>query len=58
MFTKKKRFLTAALMGILILTLASGCATKKYVKQQIDPVSGKVDELTQMTRRMRQPLKT
>jgi OOP family OmpA-OmpF porin len=51
MFTKKSSILTAALMGILILTLVSGCATKKYVKQQIDPISGKVDELTQMTKK-------
>lgn len=57
MFTKKRRFLTAVLMGILILTLASGCATKKYVKQQIDPVSGKVDELTQMTKKNESAIK-
>ncbi len=57
MFTKKRRFLTAALMGVFILTLASGCATKKYVKQQIDPISGKVDELTQMTKKNESAIK-
>ncbi|MBZ5535461.1 MAG: OmpA family protein [Acidobacteriia bacterium] len=34
-----------------VLLLASGCATKKYVKQQIDPLTGKVTELSELARK-------
>jgi outer membrane protein OmpA-like peptidoglycan-associated protein len=34
-----------------------GCATKKYVKQQIDPVSGRVDELTEVSKRNENAIK-
>lgn len=43
--------------GILVtaiavaLLLLSGCATKKYVRQQIDPLTGKVTELSEVTRK-------
>jgi len=35
----------------------TGCATKKYVKQQIDPVSGRVDELTEVSKRNENAIK-
>jgi outer membrane protein OmpA-like peptidoglycan-associated protein len=34
-----------------------GCATKKFVKQQIDPVSGRVDELTEVSKRNENAIK-
>lgn len=36
---------------LLALSFQTGCATKKYVKQQIDPVSGRVDELSDVSKR-------
>ncbi len=38
--------LLAIMMGAL---LASGCATKKYVRQTVDPVSGKLDQVAAKT---------
>src|SRR5262245_51644203 len=35
----------------------TGCATKKYVKQQIDPVSGRIDELTEVSKRNENAIK-
>src|SRR5215475_11271147 len=35
----------------------TGCATKKYVKQQVDPVSGRVDELTEVSKRNENAIK-
>jgi OmpA-OmpF porin, OOP family len=51
MSTKRTRFFITLVLVLLVVSLVSGCATKKYVKQQIDPISGKVDELTQMTKK-------
>jgi OmpA-OmpF porin, OOP family len=34
-----------------VLLLASGCASKKYVRQQIDPLTGKVTELSDLSRK-------
>lgn len=31
--------------GLVGVVLTSGCATKKYVRQQVDPVSGKLDQV-------------
>lgn len=45
---KKIVFIGAAL-GLLIST--SGCATKKYVRQQVDPITGQVSELTVLTKK-------
>jgi outer membrane protein OmpA-like peptidoglycan-associated protein len=48
------------LTGTLVMSAAlliTGCATKKYVKQQIDPVSGRVDELTEVTKRNENAIK-
>jgi len=45
---------TALAFGFLFET---GCATKKYVKQQIDPVSGRVDELTEVSKRNENAIK-
>jgi OOP family OmpA-OmpF porin len=36
--------------------LATGCATKKYVKQQVDPVSGKLDQVASKTDQQGQSL--
>jgi outer membrane protein OmpA-like peptidoglycan-associated protein len=36
--------------------LATGCATKKYVKQQVDPVSGKLDQVAGKTDQQGQTL--
>jgi len=36
--------------------LAGGCATKKYVKQQVDPVSGKLDQVSTKTDQQGQTL--
>jgi hypothetical protein len=35
---------------LLTLLFESGCATKKYVKQQVDPLSGRVDELSEVSK--------
>jgi OOP family OmpA-OmpF porin len=36
--------------------LAGGCATKKYVKQTVDPVSGKLDQVAQQSNQQGQSL--
>src|SRR5262249_12878839 len=40
---------------VICLTMAFflefGCSTKKYVKQSIDPVSGRVDELSELSKK-------
>ena len=49
-----------SLLRFLVLLIAlplTGCATKKYVKQQIDPVSGRVDELTELTKKNENAIK-
>lgn len=56
----RKTFLKfAALLALLILTvgLTTGCATKKYVKQQIDPLTGKVVELEEITKKNTQDIR-
>ena len=50
MLLKKKGLLLIAPALLLALLFQSGCATKKYVKQQIDPVSGRVDELSEINK--------
>jgi OOP family OmpA-OmpF porin len=47
--------LSAALASAFVFE--TGCATKKYVKQQIDPVSGRVDELTEVSKRNENAIK-
>jgi len=47
----------AGVMLVLVILTVSGCATKKYVKQQVDPVSGRVDELTEVTKRNENAIK-
>ena len=41
------------LLGVVgaFLLLTSACATKKYVRQQIDPLTGKVTELSELARK-------
>jgi OmpA-OmpF porin, OOP family len=41
----------------LALFFETGCATKKYVKQTVDPVSGRVDELTEVSKRNENAIK-
>jgi OmpA-OmpF porin, OOP family len=41
------------MMGALV---ATGCATKKYVKQQVDPVSGKLEQVASKTDQQGQTL--
>ncbi|HVN79577.1 MAG TPA: OmpA family protein [Terriglobia bacterium] len=47
----------AGILLVLITLTVSACATKKYVKQQVDPVSGWVDELTEVTKRNENAIK-
>jgi OmpA-OmpF porin, OOP family len=39
-----------ALLGMVFI-FEAGCATKKFVRQNIDPVSGRVDELQEVTQK-------
>lgn len=63
--TKGGATMSPALRGSVLLSTAlaltfvfeTGCATKKYVKQQIDPVSGRVDELTEVSKRNENAIK-
>ncbi|MDD5542618.1 MAG: OmpA family protein [Acidobacteriia bacterium] len=36
---------------VAALLVASGCATKKYVRQQIDPLTGQISELSDLNRK-------
>jgi OOP family OmpA-OmpF porin len=45
--------ITLVMMGAL---LGGGCATKKYVRQTVDPVSGKLDTVAQQTNQQGQKL--
>ena len=54
--TKKQTMLLCMIMAIGLF-VEMGCATKKYVKQQIDPVSGRVDELTEVSKRNENAIK-
>ena len=51
MSLKKNGLVLIAPALLLALSFQTGCATKKYVKQQIDPVSGRVDELSEASKR-------
>jgi hypothetical protein len=51
MLLRKKGLLLMAPALLLALSFQLGCATKKYVKQQTDPVSGRVDELSEVSKR-------
>ena len=51
MLLRKKGLLLIAPALLLALSFQLGCATKKYVKQQTDPVSGRVDELSEVSKR-------
>ena len=57
MSINKKHTLLLCMIAALGLFLEMGCASKKYVKQQIDPVSGRVDELTEVTKRNENAIK-
>ena len=53
----KKNTLILCMIAAFGLFMEMGCATKKYVKQQIDPVSGRVDELTEVSKRNENAIK-
>ncbi|PYV41876.1 MAG: flagellar motor protein MotB [Acidobacteria bacterium] len=57
MSPKVKGSLVLSVTMALALFLETGCATKKYVKQQVDPVSGRVDELTEVSKRNENAIK-
>jgi peptidoglycan-associated lipoprotein len=48
---------TSLMLAILTAALASGCATEKYVKEQIAPVSQRVDDLGNTSLRLDTSLK-
>jgi len=53
----QKNSLIICMVAALALSIETGCATKKYVKRQIDPVSGRVDELTEVSKRNENAIK-
>src|SRR5215468_1910382 len=53
----KKNTQILCMIAAFGLFVEMGCATKKYVKQQIDPVSGRVDELTEVSKRNENAIK-
>ena len=57
MSTYRKSTLGLCMIMALGLFVQMGCTTKKYVKQQIDPVSGRVDELTEVSKRNENAIK-
>jgi len=57
MASVKKNASILCTVAALALFVQMGCATKKYVKQQIDPVSGRVDELTEISKRNENSIK-
>lgn len=57
MSINKKSTLLLCMIAAFGLFIEMGCATKKYVKQQIDPVSGRVDELTEVSKRNENAIK-
>ncbi|MBZ5535158.1 MAG: OmpA family protein [Acidobacteriia bacterium] len=42
---------TMLLLAFVSVLAVSGCATKKYVKQQVDPLTGKVAEIESITKK-------
>jgi len=57
MSTNKKRALLICMIAAISPFLEMGCATKKYVKKQVDPLSGRVDELAEVTKRNENAIK-
>jgi outer membrane protein OmpA-like peptidoglycan-associated protein len=57
MLLRKKELLLVTPVLLLALSFQTGCATKKYVKQQIDPISGRVDELSEVSKRNENAIK-
>ncbi|MFN8009070.1 MAG: OmpA family protein [Terriglobia bacterium] len=57
MFSSKSKTSVLCVTAALALFFQFGCATKKYVKQQVDPVSGRVDELTEIAKRNENSIK-
>lgn len=53
----RKHTLLICMITAFGLFAEMGCATKKYVKQQVDPVSGRVDELTEVSKRNENAIK-
>ncbi len=57
MSINRKNTLLLCMIAAFGLFIEMGCATKKYVKQQVDPVSGRVDELTEVSKRNENAIK-
>jgi OOP family OmpA-OmpF porin len=57
MFSSRKKTSVLCTVAAFALFFQLGCATKKYVKQQVDPVSGRVDELTEIAKRNENSIK-
>src|SRR4030095_11074598 len=53
----KKNSLIICMVAALSLFVEMGCATKKYVQQQVDPVRGRVDEWTEVSKRNENAMK-
>ena len=53
----RKHTLLMCLIAAIALFAEMGCATKNYVKKQVDPVSGRVDELTEVSKRNENAIK-
>jgi outer membrane protein OmpA-like peptidoglycan-associated protein len=51
-----KQSIPIALMILVGTLVTGGCATKKYVRQQVDPVSGKLDQVSTKTDQQGQTL--
>jgi OOP family OmpA-OmpF porin len=54
--TKKNTFLVCMIIAFGLF-VEMGCATKNYVKKTVDPVSGRVDELTEVSKRNENAIK-
>lgn len=59
MLNRKTILKFAVLLALIVLVvgLTTACATKKYVKQQIDPLTGKVVELEEITKKNSQDIR-
>jgi OOP family OmpA-OmpF porin len=44
-------------LGFILAAFITGCATKKYVKQQVDPLTGKVAEIESITKKNTQDIR-
>lgn len=50
-YRRKVGQILSVVAAVAALLVASGCATKKYVRQQIDPLTGQISELSDLNRK-------